>query len=219
MATIYVFNNATNAVEKYIRASNEPMPYNIGGTLTVREFLRGSGSDTAWTDLVTMNAFNQFRSFWGKPIVINYAFNRIKGAGEPDYPQRFAGTFFSMGGNMRTTELEELHDAAVESGAFHVVYPLNPRIGEVYMDVRYLPANLFVTSGFPYGNYGMKGNYVFLMQDCLIALGYDTGGLDGIFGEKTRDAVKRYQNDRYLTDDGFVGRVEWDSLLFAAGYK
>ena len=40
MATILIYNNDTNRMEKYIRGENESMPYNTNKTLTVREFRR-----------------------------------------------------------------------------------------------------------------------------------------------------------------------------------
>lgn len=61
-----------------------------------------------------------------------------------------------------------------------------------------------------------KGNlsvYVLILQDCLNTLGFSTGSLDGIFGNKTLSAVKRYQSSKYLTSDGIVGCNTWRSLV------
>ena len=54
--------------------------------------------------------------------------------------------------------------------------------------------------------------YVLVAQDGLNTLGYRTGGLDGIFGSQTRDAVTRYQRSRGLTADGIVGCNTWKSI-------
>lgn len=54
--------------------------------------------------------------------------------------------------------------------------------------------------------------YVLVAQDGLNTLGYRTGGLDGIFGSQTRDAVTRYQRSRGLTADGIVGCNTWRSI-------
>jgi len=43
------------------------------------------------------------------------------------------------------------------------------------------------------------------LQRRLIAQGYDTGKIDGIYGVKTRAAVKRFQQDHGLIADGIVG--------------
>lgn len=43
-------------------------------------------------------------------------------------------------------------------------------------------------------------------------MGYSTGGLDGIFGAKTQDAVRRYQQRAGLVADGIVGCNTWRAL-------
>ena len=43
------------------------------------------------------------------------------------------------------------------------------------------------------------------IQQKLVSLGYDTGGIDGIFGPKTRRAVMLFQASRNLTVDAIVG--------------
>ena len=42
--------------------------------------------------------------------------------------------------------------------------------------------------------------------------GYDTGGVDGIFGANTETAVKKFQKDLGLTQDGIVGPETWDKI-------
>ena len=49
-------------------------------------------------------------------------------------------------------------------------------------------------------------------QDGLNTLGFRTGGLDGVFGTQTRNAVISYQRSRGLTADGIVGCNTWRSL-------
>lgn len=52
---------------------------------------------------------------------------------------------------------------------------------------------------------GSKGNEVTKIQQYLITNGYMTGSADGVFGEKTESAVKRYQENNSLTPDGIAG--------------
>jgi peptidoglycan hydrolase-like protein with peptidoglycan-binding domain len=59
---------------------------------------------------------------------------------------------------------------------------------------------------------GSRGVYVLILQDALNAVGTTGSGLDGIFGEKTRDAVVRYQQANGLGADGMVGCATWRSL-------
>ncbi len=66
--------------------------------------------------------------------------------------------------------------------------------------------------GFPQLKRGSLSNYVLIAQDDLNTLGFRTGGLDGIFGAATRNAVINYQKSRGLTADGIVGCNTWRSL-------
>ncbi len=76
MATILVYNNDTNRMEKYIRGENEAMPYNTNRTLTVKEFRGASNSNILWTTRNTMRAWNSTRYLYGAPIPVGYAFRR-----------------------------------------------------------------------------------------------------------------------------------------------
>ena len=61
---------------------------------------------------------------------------------------------------------------------------------------------------------GSTGEYVTLLQTKLIQLGYDVGatGADGKFGDKTAAAVRMFQRDHGLTQDGVVGKNTWAAL-------
>ena len=68
------------------------------------------------------------------------------------------------------------------------------------------------TGGYPQIKRGSLSNYVLIAQDDLNTLGFKTGGLDGIFGIQTQNAVKNYQASVGLTVDGIVGCNTWSSL-------
>jgi len=42
------------------------------------------------------------------------------------------------------------------------------------------------------------------LQQGLTVLGYDTGGADGVFGRRTRSALRAYQSARGLPADGYA---------------
>ena len=68
--------------------------------------------------------------------------------------------------------------------------------------------------------YGDQGASVKTLQSQLNQLGYDCGTPDGIFGQRTRDAVKALQRAHGLTADGIVGsrtRSKINSLLGNVG--
>ena len=62
---------------------------------------------------------------------------------------------------------------------------------------------------------GSKGKQVKTLQALLTGYGYDCGkyGVDGDFGADTQAAVKKYQKDKGLTVDGWVGPKTWAKLL------
>jgi len=53
---------------------------------------------------------------------------------------------------------------------------------------------------------GLKGADVRVLQNALEDLGYPVGGIDGNFGPRTEGAVKAFQANFGLDDDGLVGR-------------
>ena len=61
---------------------------------------------------------------------------------------------------------------------------------------------------------GSKGEYVKILQQKLVDLGYNIGksGVDGDFGSATLAAVKAFQKDRGLKVDGVVGEKTWEAL-------
>lgn len=71
----------------------------------------------------------------------------------------------------------------------------------------------WIASGYPLARLGSKGVYVLIAQDALITLGYDTGGLDGVFGNLTRQSVISYQGKNGLTADGIIGEKTWRKLM------
>lgn len=64
---------------------------------------------------------------------------------------------------------------------------------------------------------GSKGEQVKVLQQILIANGYDCGkhGADGDFGSSTRAAVRDFQRGEGLIADGIVGKDTWSKLLGA----
>lgn len=59
---------------------------------------------------------------------------------------------------------------------------------------------------------GAKGEAVKDLQNKLKAAGVDPGKVDGKFGPRTEAAVKQYQAERGLKQDGVVGPKTWDAI-------
>ena len=66
---------------------------------------------------------------------------------------------------------------------------------------------------------GSTGSLVQLLQLALIRAGFLSGEPDGIFGKKTEDAVKSFQNAFFLTPDGIAGEKTFSELeRYITGY-
>lgn len=76
------------------------------------------------------------------------------------------------------------------------------------------PAEEIPASALPTLKRGMKGEYVSLLQSKLVGKGYSVGscGIDGDFGSATEKAVKLFQKDHGLVEDGIVGSRTWAAL-------
>lgn len=59
---------------------------------------------------------------------------------------------------------------------------------------------------------GSRGNDVKTVQDKLRRWGYYKGSVDGIYGSKTKEAVKYFQRKNGLTADGIVGKKTFEAL-------
>ena len=72
--------------------------------------------------------------------------------------------------------------------------------------------NRTTVAGYPLIRQGSRGVYVCIAQDGLNTLGFRTGGLDGVFGSRTDEAVRNYQRSRGLSVDGIIGNITWNLL-------
>lgn len=211
MPKIIVYNNDTDRMETYYRGLTESMPYNTNRTLTVREFRGASNSDTLWTTKRTMTSWNRQRELYGSPIPVGYAFRRSWEGGHSGQSQHYAGTAFDVGQLWTNAQRARLRTSAENSGLWNYVEPVSISPTWVHFDRRQSPPAC-TTGGYPTLRRGSLSVYVLIAQDDLNTLGFATGGLDGIFGTRTYNAVKAYQASRNLEIDGIIGCNTWRSL-------
>lgn len=125
--------------------------------------------------------------------------------------QHYAGTAFDVGQTLSSTRRRALWNSSNSSGVWSYVEPYSLTPTWVHFDKRFgTPA--CSSGGFPTLRRGSISNYVCIAQDDLNTLGYPTGGLDGIFGAKTQEAVRNYQRRVGLSIDGIVGCNTWRGL-------
>lgn len=60
---------------------------------------------------------------------------------------------------------------------------------------------------------GARGNITWLIQAMLYCRGYSTNGIDGVFGQGTKNAVYNFQRNNKLTADGIVGKNTFEKLF------
>ena len=116
---------------------------------------------------------------------------------------------------MTNANRNRLRNSAASSGVWSYVEPANLTPTWVHFDKR-RGSPACSTGGFPLIRQGSRGAYVCVAQDDLNTLGYTTGGLDGVFGSKTYNAVRAYQRSVGLAVDGIVGCNTWRSLQESA---
>lgn len=211
MAKILVFNESSDRMETYYKGEAQAMPYNTNNTLLVREFRARSISNTLWTTRNTMLAWNAQRYIYGAPIYVGAAFRRPWENAHGLQSQHYAGVAFDVGQVLTAEQRQVLYNSARNSGVWSFVEPLSQTPSWVHFDKRIYPPAC-ITGGYPQVRFGSKGVYVLILQDGLNTLGFTTGGLDGVYGNKTLNAVTRFQSSRGLKIDGIVGCNTWKSI-------
>ncbi len=71
---------------------------------------------------------------------------------------------------------------------------------------------LLTLAPYPTLRQGSRGNYVRFLQQLLESNRIPVGAIDGIFGQKTLNAVRQYQQQNNLAVDGIVGANTWNSI-------
>ena len=137
MAKVLVYDAYANKFYKYNLSENDPMPYSYGNTMRLREFRGSSGSQTLWTTVAAMEAWNLTRRRYGKGIYIGYAFKRIWEGGHGTTSQHYAGVSFDVGQNVSSAERVRIRDAAVATKAWGYVEPISMTPRWVHFDRRY----------------------------------------------------------------------------------
>jgi len=69
------------------------------------------------------------------------------------------------------------------------------------------------SSGIIYAEYEDSSTMIKFVQELLNEFGYDCGTADGIVGEKTRDAIRRYEQDNGMSVTGSVNDNVLDNLI------
>lgn len=212
--TVLIYNNRTGRMERFERGWLEPMPY-ANESMLVGEFRGRSLSELLWSTSQTMQSWTSFRSMWGRPIYVPYAFRRIGEGGHANQSQHYAGTAFDCAQNLTNAQRTQMRQMAERSGLWSYVEPAYLTPTWVHLDARLYPPAC-ATGGYPLQRQGNHGVYVCILQDALnIVVGAGLE-IDGIFGEATADAVGFFQAINGMTADNLVGCATWTALTSQA---
>lgn len=193
---------------------------NVTPNIKVRELRCKDGTDTIKEDLVIV-CFAQFlRDTYNKPIVINSAY-RTK-----SWNKKVGGTSASR--HLKSCALDvHIKDIKPQDYA-NMVYSMGlVRVGVyetfIHMDTDRKPIWLsqghFEKIFVPYPEKTIsinrnKDDYlVAILQYKLNILGYGCGTEDGIAGRKFDKAVRKFQKNNGLYQDGIVGKNTWNRLF------
>ena len=89
---------------------------------------------------------------------------------------------------------------------------VNDNISDTWIDRLNIECGKQGFSNYPTVKKGASGNITKLIQERLNSVGFNLN-VDGIFGADTETAVKVFQRNRGLTQDGIVGKNTWNWLL------
>jgi peptidoglycan hydrolase-like protein with peptidoglycan-binding domain len=81
-------------------------------------------------------------------------------------------------------------------------------VGQQTWQLLFSQANIFL----PTLDFGSTGTLVRKVQGRLARNGYDVGAIDGQYGARTKNAVRKFQLDVGLDTDGMIAKATWKAL-------
>ena len=188
-------------------------------TLVVTFAYNASGNGTSFNSAQGLEVYySPFNPYPGQSRELSQdVFNRIVAL--TDRPARFVGTL-SVGMLSNVNCPSTLIEAGFMTNFEEAKLMLNPifirNVGEgacqgvcEYLNVPYVNFNL---NNYETIRQGDRNNFVRIAQLLLNEYGFNLS-TDGIFGGNTLIAVKQFQANNKLTQDGIVGRNTWNKLL------
>lgn len=193
---------------------------NVTPNIKVRELRCKDGTDTIKEDYVIVCFAQYLRDMYNKPIKINSAY-RTK-----SWNKHEGGKSESR--HLISCALDVHIDGVQPQDYANVVYSMGlVRVGVystfVHMDTDRKPVWLskghFSRVHVPYMDkvisrtQNNEDYLVAILQYKLNILGYSCGKEDGIAGRKFEKAVKKFQREHGLVEDGKVGKNTWNKLF------
>lgn len=211
MANVIQINRNTGKVSEHFKAS---------------EFACKDGTDNLLLDKDIIPILERFREYVEVPVIINSAYrtksynSKVGGASNSYhlYGRAFDIPFKSTYKNLTSVDMmcKFFNTLGLKGIIKYSSF--------VHIDTRttkYHANNSGTHLSFGTVNIPFKGNlkngsknvYVGIMQYKLKMLGYNIGNADNIFGTKTEESVRKFQENNGLTVDGICGKNTWSKLF------
>lgn len=193
---------------------------NLTPNFKVREFACNDGSDYLKIDLQLIALLQLIRDVVNKPLYINSGYRTAKynkKVGGASNSYHLYGRAFDVSG-IESRDLAVYanslgikgiikYDTFVHIDTRDTIYHANYGGSAFFFDIINIPyQNRLIYKG-------LTDYLVGCIQFRLQIKGYDVGSCDWIFGNKTYNAVLRFQQDQGLTPDGIVGVNTWNKLF------
>lgn len=211
MSNVVTLNRNAGKVSEHFKAS---------------EFACKDGSSTLLLDKDILPILERFREYVEAPVTINSAYrtkswNKVQGGATNSYHlygRAFDIPFKSSYKNLTSVDMmcKFFNTLGLKGIIKYSSF--------VHIDTRttkYHANNSGTHLSFGTVNIPFKGNlkngskniYVGIMQYKLKMLGYNIGNADNIFGTKTEESVRKFQENNGLTVDGICGKNTWSKLF------
>lgn len=191
-----------------------------------KEFACKDGSNSLLLDKDILPILERFREYVETPVTINSAYrtkswNKVQGGASNSY--HLYGRAFDIpfkSSYKYLTSVNKMCDFFNTLGLKGIIKYST----FVHIDTRtskYHANNSGQTLSFGTVNIPFKGNlkngskniYVGIMQYKLKMLGYNIGNVDNVFGTKTEESVRKFQENNSLAVDGICGKNTWSKLF------
>ena len=210
MKKLFVYDTLNNTFEVFFLEDNATMPYVADNYLTVSQF--APTSDIAWTTKQAMQAYSKTKHI-NPTVQVQSAFHRTSERTWINASTYVAGIGFSLVCAPSMT-YQTLYRLLKREDIWSVISDVDHTINYLHVDMAYLPP-AFEYTRYPLLRPGDSNTYVLTLQDALITLGYlEESNLTGIFDELTEEMVKKVQRKANVNEDGIVGAITWDILVF-----
>lgn len=215
---------AKNGICEYSKLSDGNKIITLRGVKTnfkVKEFSCNDGSDSILIDVNLVSALQTIREHFGKPVSLNSAYRTST------YNVRVGGAKNSYHTKGQAADLKIVGVAPLEIckyaesigllgiGRYGTFTHIDTRNSKYFWNSssgKELPVSTFKQTQYATLRKGCNSQLVAYAQQKLTEKGYVLLP-DGKFGKLTYDAVKKYQVDNGLKDDGVIGINTWNKLL------